>query len=408
MTIKHIIACISVFMLAVFGWVVLGSASTLRSSDYSYSTSWEVRQLWGDPITQSAPSFSFREPGSDQNIRINPASNTLVVDIQLEQRRKGLFWYPTYQVDFSGEYRIENNDKVEKKVRLHFPLPSADATYDNFSLVVDGEAVESEFDPATGIQELLVIEPANARTVSISYRSRGLQQWQYLPSDSGRVKNLDMTVTTNFDNVDFPSNSLSPMQKSPADDGLKLSWLADDLITKQNIGVVMPEKLNPGPLSAKMTFFAPVCLLFFFVLLTAIGILRKITIHPMHYLFVASGFFAFHLLFAYLIDLINVHLAFGLSAVTSMSLVVFYLRSALGDNFPWKWALAGQFGYLILFSYSFFIEGMTGLTVTIGSIATLALMMKLTSGLNWSLVFQRSEQPDRNPASIDQINSQPS
>lgn len=392
MTIKHIIACIAVFLLAVFGWIILGSASALRSTDYSYSTSWEIRQLWGDPITQSAPSFSFREPGSERDIRINPVNNQVAVDLQLEQRRKGLFWYPTYKVDFSGIYTVENKDKVAKKVRFYFPLPNSDATYDNFKLAIDDQVIDSEIDLATGVQELLVIEPGSSRTVEVAYRSRGLKQWQYLPSDSGRVKNLNMLVRTNFNNVDFPSNSLSPMEKTDDENGMTLIWKADDLITQQNIGVVMPEKLNPGPLSAKMTFFAPVCLLFFFVLLTAIGILRQIKIHPMHYLFVASGFFAFHLLFAYLIDLINVHIAFGLSAITSMALVVFYLRSALGDIFPWKWAFAGQFGYLILFSYSFFIDGMTGLTVTIGSIATLALMMKLTSQLDWNDVFSRKDK----------------
>ena len=33
-----------------------------------------------------------------------------------------------------------------------------------------------------------------------------------------------------------------------------------------------------------------------------------------------------------------------------------------------------QFAYMVLFSYSFFFEGLTGITITIGAIITLALL----------------------------------
>ena len=46
-----------------------------------------------------------------------------------------------------------------------------------------------------------------------------------------------------------------------------------------------------------------------------------------------------------------------------------------------------QFAYMILFSYSFFFEGLTGLTITIGAIATLALLMVTTAKVNWAAKF---------------------
>ena len=113
----------------------------------------------------------------------------------------------------------------------------------------------------------------------------------------------------------------------------------------------------------------------------------------MHYLFITAGFFAFHLLFAYLVDLINIHLSFFISAIVSVALVILYLSVALGKSFPWKIAAAGQLFYLVLFSYSFFLKGVTGLTVTIGSIITLAVLMTMTAGLNWDNVFVK-KQPE--------------
>lgn len=247
-------------------------------------------------------------------------------------------------------------------------------------------------DTRAGMREIIGLKAGETRSFRVSYRTRGLDEWRYqLVQGHGRIKNLLMQVDTNFQDVDFSRGSLSPMLKEPLEAGMSLTWKADDLITAQHTGIVMPVLINPGPLSARMSFFAPVCLLFFFVLITSLGILHRVQIHPMHYLFVTSGFFAFHLLFAYLIDLINVHAAFLLSAGVSLGLVTFYLVAALGKHFPWRWAFIGQLVYLVLFSYSFFLEGMTGLTVTIGSIITLAVLMKLTATTDWTEVFSKGE-----------------
>jgi len=170
---------------------------------------------------------------------------------------------------------------------------------------------------------------------------------------------------------------------------MTLTWKANDLITTNDIGISIPQKLNPGPLTTRITYFAPVCLIFFFILIATIHIMYRINIHPMHYLFVAAGFFAFHLLLSYFAAHINIHLAFILSALTSVGLVTFYLSTALGPKFPWKVALAGQLFFLVLFSYTFFVKGVTGLTVAIGSVVTLGVLMKVTAHVDWDEVFKQ-------------------
>jgi inner membrane protein involved in colicin E2 resistance len=186
---------------------------------------------------------------------------------------------------------------------------------------------------------------------------------------------------------DYTQGSLSPMSTNITKDGMILNWEATDLITNSDIGIIMPQKLNPGPLTSRITYFAPVCLIFFFVLIATINIKYAINIHPMHYLFVAAGFFAFHLLLTYFVGHINVHLAFLISTLTSVTLVTSYLSSSLGKKFPWKIAIVGQLFFLVLFSYSFFIRGITGLTVAIGSVVTLAILMRVTVSVDWNKVF---------------------
>jgi len=393
MSFLRVLAIGGVYLLACGGWGLLGTTTLWRSNQFSGRLGEDVKKLWGGPIIQEAPDLSVKVPGSEQTRKVLPAANKVEVALGLEHRRRGLVWYPTFVCDFQGEYTIANREEVAQKVRLHFKFPAPEGTYDHFSLTLDGQGLNVPADTAQGINEIIEVAPGQKRVVAIGYRTRGLGEWRYRPAGSGRqVQDLDLRVKTDFADIDFPDGTLSPMAKAPGDQGgMALAWKAGDLITAQDIGVLMPEKLNPGPLSARITFFAPVCLVFFFVLIATIGIVRQVAIHPMHYLFVAAGFFAFHLLFAYLVDHLSVHASFAIAAATTVLLVTGYLASALGSSFPWKAAAAGQFFYLVLFSYSFFLKGMTGLTVAVGAVLTLAVLMKVTAGVNWFSFFRRAK-----------------
>ncbi len=390
MTFKRILAITLIFFIGAAGWFVLGQVNWVRSHDTSSMLSASVQSLWGAPIIQHAPKLTVKVPGTERKRHIFPTRNQIRADIKLEQRRKGLVWYPTYTVDFTAVYKVTNEARIAQDIRLNFQLPSKQATYENVVLKIGNKTESFSASTGYGFQRIIPLSPQGSEIVEMHYQTRGVGSWLYkLGTASGRVSGLDVVVTTNFDTVDFIEASLSPMQTKTTETGLAIHWQANELITSQDIGIELPQKLNPGPLAARMSFFAPVCLLFFFVLITAICITRKIDIHPMHYLFVNAGFFAFHLLFAYTIDLINVHLAFAIASIVSVTIVVSYLSSALGEAFPWKIAAVGQLVYLILFSYSFFVTGMTGLTVTIASIVTLAVLMQITSKTNWAKVFTR-------------------
>lgn len=391
MSVKRMLLVVMIFGMACAGWSILGTAMKARSASLTSRLGDEVIRHWGSSLTQRAPSFEVRIPGSDQVRYLMPTANAIKVSVRLDYRRKGLIWYPTYNVAFEGRYTVQNTEEVAQKVRAHFSFPAPDATYDAFAFEIDGEQLILPVNTREGISELLEIDPGASRELRIAYATQGMGDWRYaIDPEVGRVQGLDLQITTDFVDIDYPPGSRSPTSAEPTADGMLMTWAATDLITTQQIGVVVPSKLNPGPLSTRMTFFAPVCLLFFFLVMAGINILRKIPIHPMHYLFIAAGFFTFHLLFAYLVDHINVHLSFWISALTSVSLVSWYLSKALGPRFPRKTALAAQLFYLVLFSYSFFLKGMTGLTVTIGSVVTLAVMMGLTAKIDWNSTFSPS------------------
>ena len=175
MTVKRIIAIVVIFLLGVAGWVVLGEANWMRSVQMNQSLSASVQSLWGSPILQAAPGVSVKVPGTDRIRPITPSRNQVDVNIVLEQRRKGLLWYPTYTVDFVGRYEITNEARIAQDIRFDFTLPSRHATYENVSLKI-GDHVES-VNPSSGygLQRIIPLQPGSSEVVEVSYATRGLE-----------------------------------------------------------------------------------------------------------------------------------------------------------------------------------------------------------------------------------------
>ena len=268
-------------------------------------------------------------------------------------------------------------------------FPAEHAIYDGLVMEVNGRAlpITSNKQGATVSTQ---VSPQEATTVRIAYRSHGLESWRYrLGDEVSLARDFALVVKTNFRQVDFPLNALSPTEKREIPGGWELTWRYSNLISGFQIGVTMPEKLQPGPLAGEISYFAPVSLLLFFFLIFTITTLRSIDLHPMNYFFLAAAFFAFHLLLAYLVDHIAIHLAFLICSVVSTFLVVSYLRLVVGPRFALIEAGGAQFIYLVLFSYAFFLQGFTGLAVTIGCIVTLFVVMRMTASIRWTEKFAR-------------------
>jgi inner membrane protein involved in colicin E2 resistance len=215
-----------------------------------------------------------------------------------------------------------------------------------------------------------------------------MESWNYrFGSGVQPVNNLDMTLTTTFSAIDFPAQTLLPSSEDRVGEGWQLHWKYGTIVTGNGIGVTVPYPMQPGPLAQRITFWAPVALLFYFFVMLVITTLRNIDLHPVNYFFLASSFFAFHLLFAYLVDRLPLGVAFAICSLVSMGLTVSYLRLVVGLRFAAVESGLAQLVYLILFSYALFNEGWSGLSITIGVIATLFVVMQVTGRIRWSERF---------------------
>ena len=411
MTVRRLLAIVVMFLGSTVAWFALGSSVVFRTGEFDYQLGQQVALLWGGPHVQLAPEAWIARPreATETVVETEEGKSTrrqvtkTVIDwiaapmlstradatLDLAHRQKGLLWYDTYQVGFSATYVFENPDDLERRLRVRFKFPAEHAIYDNFILTIDGVPAPRGGDLSKEIETSTIVKPRGRATLAVGYQSRGLDDWRYAFTSSGvmEVRDFLLTLRTNFAAIDFPAGTMSPTERLQDGDGWRMTWRFANLVTGQAVGVDLPNKLNPGPLAARITFFAPVALLFFLTVMVMFDVLANESLHPMNYFFISAAFFAFHLLLAYLVDHLSLHASFAIAAAVSVALVTSYLRVVAGvRNRLWPGAVA-QLIYLVAFSYAFFFEGLTGLTVTIGAVVTLFVLMQLTAKVKWADVF---------------------
>lgn len=387
MTFPRLLAIGSIIISTAVGWFILGTSVLVRSGASLTNCGPAVTGGWGPIMLQPHPVTYYNSPGSaDGRHLIQPSQSDVTVDLRYEPKKKGLLWYRTYLVDFRGEYSVQNPTQITQTIYVRFEFPAADASYSDFSFVIDGRASTGNNKTAEGITDAVTLAPGATAKFVVAYKSRGTERWGYTFGNTSRIQNFRLAMTTDFSEFDFPAGTGSATERTRTTNGWHFVWSYPDVINAQAIAMGMPSVANPGPVASRMSFFAPVSLLFFFSVLVLMGMVWRVNLHPMNYFFLAAGCFAFQLLFAYLVDLIPLALAFAISAVVSLVLVNGYLFAVVGRRFAQLGAVA-QFAYMILFSYSFFFEGLTGLTITIGAIVTLALLMAATARVNWAEKF---------------------
>ena len=430
---SRIAAVAFIFLCCCFAWVVLGGTVTERTRTQDMDMHREVGRLWGGEQIQFTPTLARVETVRQRVTRpkqtgpdgVEPAAgetetvtltreethasplarSRIATDLSLEHRRKGLLWYPTYGVDFGADYTFTNETEEPATYRFRFRLPDAAAVFGGVVLEVDGDSVEAAVEGGALTHEV-DLEPGESAEIRVGYTSGGTGAWRYelAPGRSpheaptqgvATIRDFALTMTTDFRDIDFPGGTLSPTSKKKTDLGWRLAWDQGTLVTDAAIGMAMPQKLNPGPWVSRVTFFAPVSLFLFFFVVFVMTLLRGVRLHPMHYFFLGASFFAFHLLLAYLVDHVAVGVAMGIASVVSIALVVSYMRLVSGLRFALVEVGGAQVVYLVGFASTFFLEGFTGLSVTLLSIATLFVVMQATGRVDWETLLARPEAPKR-------------
>jgi Inner membrane protein CreD len=414
---SRIIATLFILGATSIAWWVLGSITEKRENTTDGGLGAEVDSLWGTEQTQKPPDLHFRWQTQRRELTerteekkqikewrtvvdsfdksVTPQQSQITADLGSDLRRKGLRWYSLYRVQFQGNWNYKHSEPNDGFLDLRFAFPDPTGMYDDFHFVVDGVDHAPTLTPSEGVVSLSVpVTIGQTLAVAVSYKSRGRDRWTFAPGQGVTlIRDFALSVTTDFDDLDFPADGMSPSKKQRIGSGWKLDWNFTNTISGRTLAVVTPQRRQPGELAAELSNSAPISLLFFFGVMYVLSLLRNIDIHPVNYMMLAAAFFAFHLLFAYTADRLPVETAFILASTVSVFLVVSYLRLVISARFAFIEAALAQLVYLVGFSLAHFWKGFTGLTVTALAIATLFLVMQITGRIRWSQVFLRSKVP---------------
>jgi inner membrane protein involved in colicin E2 resistance len=402
---RQILALAFIFICTTIAWMILGATIFSRTYGSNQQLQGHVASTWGTAQEQSPPTATYtvtEETSSStvengklivhndkvqRQVPLALEASGVHVNFHLDPRQKGLLWYSTYAVEFAGDYTFRNNAAQAQTVDFRLKFPAQKAVYDNLQMKINDQPVPLAVDDQGTLGQALV-PPGATALLHVAYGSQGLDSWKYQLGDNiAQARDFSLVMQTNFRDIDFADDTLSPTSKVLVPGGWQLSWQYQNLVSGFQIGMTIPEKLQPGLLAGEISYAAPVSLFFFFFLMFLITTMRNIDLHPLNYFFLATAFFAFHLLLAYLVDHISIHAAMVIASIVSVGLVVSYLRLVVGMRFAALEAGTAQFIYLVLFSYAFFWKGFTGLAITVIAIITLFVVMQATGRIRWSERF---------------------
>src|SRR5262249_42035322 len=143
-------------------WIILGSTLLARSGEFSGALTQEVHRLWGPPLEQRPPTADYTQETRHKEVTTGfdaggqpvrsvveteeqvhtplPLSHSqLWARLELQHRRKGLLWFPTYTLALRGHYTVENHSGADREVHFRFPIEEQNAGLDGFSVrLIDG------------------------------------------------------------------------------------------------------------------------------------------------------------------------------------------------------------------------------------------------------------------------------
>jgi hypothetical protein len=124
MTAFRFFVILVIFGAATAAWAVLGSTLEYRTADLSQSLGKTVDDRWGpsglvqEPPTVLPPADGDGKPGGAGGV---PVRSDIRVTFDHADRYKGLLWFSTYSVQFSGTYTVPSPAAAGGEFLFHLP-----------------------------------------------------------------------------------------------------------------------------------------------------------------------------------------------------------------------------------------------------------------------------------------------
>jgi hypothetical protein len=262
---RQILALAFIFVCTSIAWMILGSTISSRTYGSNEHLQGHVASTWGTSQQQAPPTAAYFLNDVENSTTVENGkavvhsqivhrqaflpvdASRIRVNFHLTPRQKGLLWYSTYAVDFAGDYSFHNDTSEAQRIDFRLKFPAQKAIYDGLQMKVNDQAVALITDDQGTVGQA-VVAPGQSASLHVAYRSQGLDCWRYELSDGGvaQARDFMLTMQTNFQDIDFADDTLSPTSKQSFPGGWQLTWQYSNLISGFQIGMTMPAKLQPG------------------------------------------------------------------------------------------------------------------------------------------------------------------
>ncbi len=369
-----------------------------------------VTSNWGGSLNQTAPSlkiksnYQVRKPVTEEdqlksdeesssyilpsqqkltsNIKI--LSSKIDAKLNMDHRRKGLTYFPTYVTNFNAQYIIENQNEEEVEATMNFPLPGKNSLVWNVGITSQG----SEEGATITSHELSwsgTLQPQEQKTIEVVYAARGLDQFTYALANTKGLQDFELNVdVTGAEKVDFPEGALSPSVTEEKDHGWNLTWKFNQVLTSPEITVKLFAKRNISQDVARLFWFAPILLTAVYASIWGLNQLENKSIKVFDWGLIGALYIMFYPLLAYLVsvvDQLNVFQGLAISAAT-ISIISLYLYHYLYNvKFTLTKGVLLQIIFLGFFPIALLMPQLTGLMAVIGAIFILTVIVQLRKNL---------------------------
>ena len=359
-----------------------------------------MQQIWGGPIVQYPPRFTYSEnetqeytnekTGKIETRQVTVArdvgiqTQNVVVDVRSNIREKGLLKFAGYGLKFDGEYVIRNRESGARPFQFSFNLPENAGNITGIKILLAGQPYDGDTNLADGFQWTGVLRPGEERRFQIQYQANGTDRFDYqLGANQLEVGRLNFELKTDFADYRIPEEAMAPTGEAGDNAGTQIKWASENLVTGQNIALQFQISGNYGQIASKLFFYAPLAMLLFTGFLLIVNAARDIRLHPMHFLFIMTGFFVFYLFGSYIISFVHILVGIALALALSTGIMLYYahLIRKGGEFFQSLAFGAGMFQWI--FSIAFFFPAYTGLLITTAAIIALVALMRATATVDW-------------------------
>jgi hypothetical protein len=250
-------------------------------------------------------------------------------------RMKGGAWYPGFETEAAFAYRFENFADRDAIANFHFPMPVNQGVVDQISVLLDGQPVPQKLlvtDKA--IEWKMPVNKGAKHALSIGYHSRGLGHLRFDPGagrqlDKYRVELVLRGVAK--DQINYPYGCMTPTE-GPAEttertsDGrtepvLTMRWNLDHAVTRVGMGVIIPDKQQPGFHVARILEAAPWGLVLLLAMVVATFLALGQTPHWLPLALLALAYHLYYLLMAHIGEYASLVWAMAIAAAALTALM---------------------------------------------------------------------------------------